>query len=228
MYTIKKNILTRYRNYKISKRPKIFGIGANKTGTTSLTKAMVELGYTVGNQKIAQTRLIRPWSKRNFKEIIDYCKTAEFFQDQPFSLQFTYVALDQAFPNSKFILTVRDNPEQWYDSLIGYMARKYGKDGRIPTKLDLMEADDGIKKGNLWETACLLRKVEETNIYDKGSLIAAYQTRNAGIIEYFRHRPDDLLILNVSEKNAYKKLYKFLGKTTNKKNFPHLNKTSAI
>lgn len=208
--------------------PKIFGIGANKIGTTSLAKAMTGLGYTVGNQKVAQTRLIKPWSQRNFTEIIDYCKTAEFLQDQPFSLAFTYVVLDQAFPNSKFILTLRDNPEQWYQSLTGYMTAKYGKGGHIPTKLDLMETDDGIKKGNLWETACLLRKVDGTNIFDNEILISAYQARNAGIIEYFRHRPNDLLILNVSKKDAYKKLCDFLGKTTGKKNFPYLNKTSEI
>ena len=82
--------------------PKIFGIGNNKTGTTSLSKAMSKLGYKVGNQKIAEL-LHKDWAQRNFTPIIEYCKTAEFFQDVPFSKPFTFIVLDQAFPNSKFI-----------------------------------------------------------------------------------------------------------------------------
>lgn len=112
--------------------PKIFGIGNNKTGTTSLQKAMFDLGYKIGDQRTAEL-LHKEWSLRNFKPIVEYCKTAEFFQDIPFSKPFTFVALDQAFPNSKFILTVRDNPEQWYNSLVKFHSKLWGKDGRTPT-----------------------------------------------------------------------------------------------
>jgi hypothetical protein len=205
---------------------KIFGVGANKTGTTSLTKAMQELGYKVGVEKVAK-QYLKSWAKRDFVEIIKFCKTANFFQDEPFSLPYTFIALDQAFPNSKFILTVRDTPEQWYNSVVSYMSKKYGKNGNIPTKEDLQK-DHYIKKGFLWETTNLIREVDENDIYNKESVIARYNFHNESVKEYFRHRPKDLLLLNVAEKGAYKKLCDFLGKNAKHNDFPHLNKTSEI
>lgn len=56
-----------------SKGGKIYCIGRNKTGTKSLSKALI--------------------------------------QDVPFSLPYTYVVMDQYFPRSKFILTVRYGSE---------------------------------------------------------------------------------------------------------------------
>ena len=96
-------------------KPKVFCIGLNKTGTTSLKKESGLQGYTVGNQRQAEL-LFDDWVKRDFKRIIRYCHTAEFFQDAPFSYPYTFIALDQAFPGSKFILTLRDNADEWYYS----------------------------------------------------------------------------------------------------------------
>lgn len=137
-----------YMRKKAYGKPKIFGIGNNKTGTTSLKIAVEDLGYSVGNQRVAEN-LHREWAQRNFKPIINYCKTAVFFQDFPFSKPFTYIALDQAFPKSKFILTIRDSPEQWYNSITKFHAKLWGKDGRVPTKDDLENANY-IFKGRPW------------------------------------------------------------------------------
>lgn len=87
-------------------KQKVFCIGRNKTGTTSLKKALSEFGYLIGDQRAAE-RLIDAYAIRDFGPIMSYCETAEAFQDVPFSWPYTYVVLDQAFPNSKFILTVR-------------------------------------------------------------------------------------------------------------------------
>ena len=100
--------------YQVKGNTKIFCIGANKTGTTSLKKAMDELGFVVGAQITAEN-LVDDWAQRDFRRIIKYCKSAEFFQDAPFSFEFTYIVMDHAFPGSKFILTERDSPEQWYN-----------------------------------------------------------------------------------------------------------------
>ncbi len=48
-------------------------------------------------------------------------------------------ALDQKFPGSKFILTIRNSPEQWYESLTRFHAVLFGHD-RIPTSDDLKAA----------------------------------------------------------------------------------------
>ncbi len=82
-------------------KPKIFCVGLNKTGTTSLTREMLELGYVVGNQ-VQGTKLIKEYGKRDFKAVAKLVKTAQFFQDAPFSFPYTYIAMDQYFPNMVF------------------------------------------------------------------------------------------------------------------------------
>jgi len=211
---------------KVYGKPKVFGIGNNKTGTTSLKKAMEDMGYVVGNQSVAE-RMMEQWSKRDFKKLIKYCHTAQFFQDLPFSKPYTFVALDQQFPGSKFILTVRDTPEQWYSSLTKFHSKKWGKNNRIPTKEDLQNATY-LYKGAPWDFNRWQYTTPENDPYNKEELINKYLSHNKSVIEYFRHRPDDLLILNVSEKSALKKLSDFLGKSCQHEDFPWENKTASI
>ena len=42
--------------------------------------------------------------------------------------------MDHFFPESKFILTIRDNSEQWYNSITKFHAKLWGKENRVPTK----------------------------------------------------------------------------------------------
>lgn len=223
LFHIRRKILDNTGRIRNFGKPKIFCIGKNKTGTTSMSAAMNELGYSVGNQSNAEL-LIHDWAKRDFRKIIKYCKTAEFFQDVPFSFPYTYIAMDQAFKGSKFILTVRDNPEQWYQSLVNFHSRKFGKDGRVPTKEDLQQATY-IYKGRPWQTRLLTGDVIEDDLYNKDQLIQGYIQHNRMVSDYFRHRPDDLLVLNVAENGAFQKLCSFLGKKSNRTEFPWKNKT---
>ena len=126
---------------------KVFCIGRNKTGTTSLERALSDLGYVVGHQPTAEL-LIHDYAQRNFKPIVEYCRTAEAFQDVPFSLPYTYQILDYAFPGSKFILTVRDNENEWYQSLIRFHRNRLGVRGKI-TKEDLLN-DQYRYQGFIW------------------------------------------------------------------------------
>lgn len=204
-------------------KPKIFGVGANKTGTTSLNTAMKELGFTVGYQGKAEG-LIHYWAQRDFNPIIKYCHSAQFFQDIPFSLPYTYIALDYAFPNSKFILTVRDDEEQWYNSITNFHAKKWGRENRIPTQEDLQSANY-IYKGYPWEANRLIFDTPRSDPYNKELLIQFYKGHNREIIKFFRHRPNDLLVVNVAEEGALKMLCDFLGVSSNHKKFPWNNRT---
>ncbi len=213
-----------YFRIKYQNSQKIFCIGLNKTGTTSMKAALKEMGFVVAPQRPAE-KMIDLWAKRDFKKIVGFCKYAGYsFQDVPFSLPFTYVILDYFFPKSKFILTVRNNSEQWYNSVTKFHAKKWGKNGRIPTKEDLQNANY-IYKGKLWNSNRKIFFTPESSPYKKDILIDYYENHNKNVKEYFRHRPDDLLVLNVSEKGAYKKLAKFFGVKTDKNIFPWENKT---
>lgn len=67
--------------------------------------------------------------------------------------------------------------------------------------------------------------VSENEPYHKESLIKSYSDYNASVLNYFLHRPQDLLVLNVSDKGAFNKLCDFLGKETINQDFPWENKT---
>lgn len=208
----------------VKNKQKIFCIGRNKTGTTSLKKAMDDLGYITGVQSKAE-RLIDYYKVRNFKPIIHYCKTAQFFQDVPFSWPYTFVAMDIAFPQSKFILTVRDNAEHWYDSLTAYHSKRFGN-GTIPGKAQLQSATY-CYKGWAWKANRIINPTPEDDPYQKEILMRSYEQHNALVLEYFKNRTGSLLVLNPSHKDAYASLCKFLNKTPLYDQMPWENKTAG-
>ena len=137
---------------------KVFCIGRNKTGTTSIGKALTLLGFTLGKQSIAE-RLMEDWRKRDFWHIILYCRFADAFQDVPFSLDYTYQVLDEAFPNAKFLLTIRNNSEEWYQSLVKFHTRIVKKN-RLPTPDDLKNFPR-VYKGWFWRQHQIIYGIDE-------------------------------------------------------------------
>lgn len=206
-------------------KPKIFCIGANKTGTTSLAKALKDLGIIVARQRPAEM-LIHDWARRDFRRIIRFCHTAQAFQDIPFSLPYTFQVLDMRFPGSKFILTVRDSPEQWYVSMTRFHAKLFGR-GKKPSCNDLKKAQY-CYPGWAYEVFRAIYATPDANPHDKMTLINQYNSHNQSVIEYFRHRPNDLLVLNVSQEGAYQRLCVFLNKPCLRQSFPWENKTADI
>ncbi len=198
---------------------KIFCIGRNKTGTTSLKKALEDFGYTVGCQHTAE-KLFRHYKDRDFRPLIDYCASATAFQDIPFSLPYTFGALDQAFPGSKFILTIRDEAE-WFDSLVRFQAKMHG-DGKTPT-LEQLQNDPYCYKGFAYETKKYAYNLRDDDLYNRDVWIEHYRRHNAMVADYFRFRPDDLLTIDVSEPESYGKLCLFLGQEPRFETFPWEN-----
>jgi len=209
------------------KKQKVFCVGRNKTGTTSLAAALELIGYRVGHQQEGEL-LIEDWAKRDFRSLIAYCRKSDAFQDIPFSIDFTFQAMDQAFPGSKFILTVRDSAEQWYASVVRFQKmrlRERTGDNRLPTARDLQE-DPYIYPGYLWRIRQLVdRASEHEELYDKSALIRKYNEHSRRIRDYFQHRPDDLLVLNVAESSAMKSLCHFLGRPFQGQFMPQLNES---
>ena len=205
---------------------KIFCIGRNKTGTTSLATFFKANGYKVGNQEQAE-QLIGDWVKRDFTRIIEYCKTAEVFQDIPFSLPDTYKALDAAYPNSKFILTVRSSAEEWYHSRITHHMKRISKTGELPTEDELREYKYRNKyKGFILFMQKSVYGYPAVPLYDKQAYMANYESHNAHVIEYFKDRPDDFLTLNLKEKDSFERLCRFVGlNTKTAKPLPHKNRS---
>ncbi|MDX1640356.1 MAG: sulfotransferase [Balneolaceae bacterium] len=211
---------------EVNDKQKIFCIGFGKTGTTSLTKAFRDIGYRVGHQRKVII-FMREYAKRNFEPIIQFCKTAQVFQDNPFGLPYTFQALDQAYPDSKFILTVRDSAEQWYQSLINHHIKAFGKNGELPTR-ELYERMNKAPGLSRWEYEKLKFNTPENDIFDEKSLKSIYLDHIETVRDYFRYRKKDLLEINLSENNAYQQFCDFLGEKPLYGRFPHLNKGSDL
>ena len=206
-------------------KQKIFCIGRNKTGTTSLAKALGNLGIIVAKQRPAEL-LIHDWSRRDFRRILRFCHTAQAFQDIPFSLPYTFQSLDMRFPGSKFILTIRDKPDQWYHSLISFHSKLFGR-GKVPDYDDLKKATY-VYPGWMFEANRAIYQTPDNDLYNREILINHYNFHNQSVMEYFRHRPNDLLVINLAEKGAYAKFCKFIGKLCTKEEFPWENRTDKI
>ncbi|MBB6681523.1 hypothetical protein H4O20_08715 [Aequorivita sp. 609] len=206
-----------------SKRNKVFCIGANKTGTTSMKEIFRTLEIPVGSQLIGEM-LVSDVVNKNYYEFIKYVKYGGVgFQDLPFSLPEVFKILDKKFPESKFILTLRDSPEVWYNSLINFHAKVFGN-GKLPTKSDLQN-NKYVYKGWAWEINRLLFDTPEDDLYNKEILIQSYINYNNSVIEYFKSQPEKLLVINLKEPDAAKKISQFLDSEIALKEIPWENKT---
>ena len=230
-YVVRSKLRAVYRSVKrlintvsVFGRPKVFVVGLNKTGTTTMAKALSDLGYVLGDEADAKS-LFDSWVKRDFRPIIRFCRSAQAFQDSPFSFPYTFIALDQAFPGSKFILTVRDDEDQWYRSITRFHSKLWASgDGIPPTKEQLKEAVNSYK-GRPWEVNRALFDTPEDDPYNEERLKQFYISYNSTVMNYFCTRPNDFLIVNVSEDGAYRKFVNFLGVKSSSENFPWENRT---
>jgi len=222
---------------------KVFGIGGHKTGTTTLADVFTLCGLKVGNQVEGE---LTSYSARrgDYSKLIAYVQNADAFQDSPFAESEVFIALDALFPNSRFILTVRD-PEDWFRSQMRFTAKRFGlADGSQITK-EHIQQDQYIFRGYCAEAhayAFLMRTpdykfhslfdigedaIEWEKLFDKDEYIRAYLTRNELIRRFFRGRPHQLLEIDMTTAETIENFAEFLGlpESLSKLPMPHANKT---
>ena len=179
-------------------RPKVFCIGFQKTGTTSLHAALTSLGYrtvaVVGRDWPAE-RL----AAEGAALCIETMKTFDAAQDMPWPIFFR--ELDTAFPGSKFILTVRE-PDSWFRSI----------EGHFGANADEMQAfiygrDAGAPAGN------------RQRYLD----VRARHEREARA--YFADRAGDLLVMDLERGAGWPELCGFLGAAIPAEPFPVKNRS---
>lgn len=99
-------------------RPKVFGVGFHKTGTTSLKHGLQILGYTVTGP---DARDHGDPASSAIEACITLSHQFDAFQDNPWPL--FYREMDELHPGSRFILTVRPT-EQWIRSMVSHFGAK--------------------------------------------------------------------------------------------------------
>jgi len=171
---------------------RIFGIGLHKTATTSLHTALSLLGFKSGHWLSAH------WAKAIWREMNEAGRspTLEKFYalcDLPIPMLFR--KLDAAYPGSKFILTIRDE-WVWLTSV-----RKHFSTAHNPYR-------------QFWDQDPFSHRVHQMLYgrcdFDPSTFLARYRRHNAEVLEYFRHRPQDLLVMDMGNGYGWKELCGFL------------------
>ena len=175
---------------------KTFGIGMSRTGTGSLFYAMRELGY-----KSFHYILQKQWDL-----IIQEKKEFDFLNDMP--VYFRYQELDEKFPNSKFIFTTRDI-DSWLHS---------AEQMWVKQRVALVQ--------NTSDFGIFTKEFFGVKYFDRQVFIDTYWSHKAGVEDYFKDRPQDLLEMDFSKGDDWKKLRAFVGHTGPKPTipFPHRNR----
>jgi hypothetical protein len=135
-----------------------------------------------------------------YKQAEMYVKTHDAFQDNPWPI--IYHEMDEKYPGSKFILTLRPT-DQWINSAVNHFQSTV-------RPMHNWIYGVGFPKGNesIW--------------------IERFERHNQEVQEYFKNRPDDLLVINLFEGDGWREICPFLGKKTLRSKFPHSNKRSNI
>lgn len=179
-------------------KKKVFCIGFQKTGTTSLGKALETLGYNVcgpvgvTNPDIEEKALI--WA-------LERIKYYDAFQDNPWPL--LYKELDFLYPGSKFILTTR-SPRSWIKSMYKYFGSYESA------------AEVWIYGG------------VGTPIKNRHGFVKRFKKHNADVRDYFKDRPDDFLELNFAKGHGWDELCSFLEIEKPMIPFPTSNKSGVL
>jgi hypothetical protein len=190
---------------------KIFGIGLPKTGTSSLNKALEILGYRsihhCNELKNANAYSI-PISR--WSHILSPSKWEALTNFG----EHIYPLTDKEFPNSKFILTIRDK-KPWLESMKNAFKRYpiIDKDGRsAQTALDIVRVVHTRGHAS----------------YNKEYLPIMYGNHLRNAKYYFEKREKDLLVIDICGGEGWEKLCPFLGKDVIDVPFPYENKTLDI
>lgn len=165
---------------------------------TGTTSLAVAL-QTLGYRVTGPNRTEDPDIATNvYRMAYDLVEKYDAFQDNPWPI--LYKNLDRRYPGSKFIFTLRST-QSWITSQVKHF-------GRRETPMRQWIYGVGCPEGN---------EAIYTRVYDE---------HNQGVLEHFRGRPSDLLVMDLAKGDGWEKLCPFLDKPVPDIPFPHANKAS--
>ncbi len=174
-------------------KQKVFGIGFHKTGTKTLAKALTLLGYRVTGPNGVNDQNIR---HNLMPMVLELAEQYDAFQDNPWPL--VYQQMSQLYPESKFILTLRET-DSWIKSVCNHF-------GSNKTPMRELIYGVGYPLGN------------------ESHYCSVYEKHNQEVLQFFEKQHDRLLIVNFSNGDGWDKICTFLQKPLPSFAFPHENK----
>ena len=178
-------------------RFKVFCVGLNKTGTTSLGRALEHLGARHLGWSADGERFIHVWAEDYLEILFEIADKYDVIEDLPWAIM--YKELDVQYPNAKFVLTRRTSPEIWFSSYLAHV-------------------------GSRWYGVKLIFGYAHP-LDDPDAHMAYYERHNAAVRAYFADRPDKLLEVCWEEGSGWQEVCGFLEiDNLPSEPFPHANR----
>ncbi len=176
---------------------KVFGIGLNKTGTSSLKIALRRLGYDHAPREM---RLVTNYYNGKMAPIFEYSELHESFEDWPWPLVYKEIYARYG-DNARYILTARKSTDVWLKSIKSHSERVKGRD--IRRKIYGYPYPHGVEK----------------------NYAAVYENHNAEVREFFTVEPRKHLFADLcwEQGDGYLELCRLLGEPLLSMDFPHNN-----
>ena len=185
----------------------VFGIGLGRTGSVSLSRALEHLGIKTVHY---------PGDTTKQELLTGQCQLSMFknYQGLVDGIQPFYRHLDQCYPGSKFILTVREI------------------EGLVRSRLRLKEFLKALRP----KMSPLHREYHayvEVSLFgaidpDAPLIRAGIERHVADVTEYFRKRQEDLLVLDIPGGDGWSELCPFLSVKTPDVPFPRSNSSEDL
>jgi hypothetical protein len=182
-------------------KPKVFGVGLNRTGAQSLTRALQILGFDPLHQPLGAEAFAEIAGGRRDLSLLQHYDGIADVAMAPY-----YARLDALYPGSKFILTVRDK-DSWLRS--------------CQFLWSAMPIEDGDRHRQE------VRRFFRNSVYGCQEFVAerfarVYDQHLRGVLEHFRDRPDQLLVLDLTTGDGFDRLAPFLDRPLPSTPFPHI------
>ena len=178
---------------------KVFGIGAMKTGLTTLGECLRILGFEL---QYFSAKGLNEYATNEYLSIEKMLDEHNAFVDLPWLLM--YQELYDRYPDAKFILTVRDEND-WYSSFWWHL----------------------LKIGGSFKWTKLIAGKNSKIIHTKKGkdvTISLYQNHNQKVKEFFSDKPGSLLVIDITKENDWQAICRFLDFSIPQSFFPHKNK----
>ncbi len=166
---------------------KVFCIGLGRTGTSSLTQGLINLGYNTWHCPYL-------YESANIR---NYVNKFDALTELPLCSEYDFKDLYNMYPDALYILTTRDE-EKWLNSTIKYK----------------WLADNMVSRCPGYEMFC-------KNFYNFDFSIKTFRDYNQSVLDFFKDKEDQLLIMNIPNGDGYEKLCPFLGVNMVNKKFPN-------
>lgn len=175
---------------------KVVGIGFGKTGTSTLAACLRQFGF---RHKTWDKRLYDAYARGDMRAIDAVLAAHDSFDDWPWPM--LYRDIDARYPGSKFILTIRKDPETWLRSLETHARRR-------------------TRRTRVWQIYDL-----RPDEFDAAKVRQRYLSHIQEARAYFKDRPKDFLEVCWEAGDGWDKLARFLGKPVPSVPFPHAYRT---